>query len=143
MLCSARLTYLAPKKNEDWPRCVKACWRKLPPVPVETGLSQQWIRPNKIPAGRYGYYRCIDQSHGMGPFISEHVKEKGGPRNFYRYFNNSIGNFDRSNKSIEKNYLTFNQINFSLVSNAMTMETMTSLRTLSNANQDQIKHSAG
>lgn len=96
VLCSTRLSYLAPKKKEDWPRCVKACWRKLPPVPVETGLSQQWTRPNKIPAGRYGYYRCIDQSHGMGPFISEHVKEKGGPRNFYRYFNNFIGNFHRS-----------------------------------------------
>ena len=102
MLCSARLSYLAPKKKEDWPRCVKACWRKLPPVPVETGLSQQWTRPNKIPAGRYGYYRCIDQSHGMGPFISEHVKEKGGPRNFYRYFKYFIGNFDRSFNQLKR-----------------------------------------
>ena len=86
-LCSSRLSYIVPKKKADWPKCVKACWRKLPPVPVETGLAQQWIRPNKIPSGSYGYYRCIDRSHGMGPFISKNVKEKGGPRNFYRHDN--------------------------------------------------------
>ena len=92
MLCSgryknennSRLSYLAPKKKENWPKCVKSCWRKLPPLPIETGLAQQWTRPNKIPAGSFGYYRCIDRSQGMGPYISEDVTETGGPRNFYR-----------------------------------------------------------
>ena len=85
VLCSTRLSYLAPKTKDYWPKCVKSCWRKLPPVPPETGLSQRWVRPNKIPAGQYGQYRCIDTSLGLGPYISSTVNEKGGPRNFYRY----------------------------------------------------------
>ena len=87
VLCSSRLSYIAPKKEENWPKCVNACWRKLPPVPSQTGLAQQWIRPNKIPAGQFGHYRCTDPSLGMGPYISANVKEKGGSRNFYRSWN--------------------------------------------------------
>ena len=75
---------MVPKKEEDWPKCVKTCWRKLPPVPIETGLAQKWVRPNKVPAGQYGQYRCVDSSQGMGPFISKDVEKKGGPRNYYR-----------------------------------------------------------
>ena len=84
-MCSSRLSYLAPKKKDNWPKCVKSCGRKLPPIPAETGLTQTWVRPNRVPAGQYGQYRCTDTSQGMGPYISESVKEKGGPRNFYRY----------------------------------------------------------
>ena len=84
VLCSSRRSYMVPKKEEDWPKCVKTCWRKLPPVPIETGLAQKWVRPNKVPAGQYGQYRCVDSSQGMGPFISRDVEKKGGPRNYYR-----------------------------------------------------------
>ena len=75
---------MVPKKEEDWPKCVKTCWRKLPPVPIDTGLAQKWVRPNKVPAGQYGQYRCVDSSQGMGPFINRDVEKKGGPRNYYR-----------------------------------------------------------
>ena len=94
VLCTSRLSYTAPKTEEGWPKCVKTCWRKLPPVPSETGLAQQYIRPNKVPAGNYGRYNCKDPSQGMGPYIGSDVKEKGGPYPIYTFvYKNSYWTF--------------------------------------------------
>ena len=90
VLCTSLLSYTAPETKHSWPKCVKTCWRKLPPVPVETGLAQQMIRANKIPAGEYGEYHCNDPSQGMGPFISADVKEKGGSQNSYRFVTKNL-----------------------------------------------------